>query len=102
MMWLLIVREAAPDLPYWRGRRLLAAFDAVLWPVLWVWVFAQAPRPVGLVWPFVTAVAILCALNRLHRAVWVNQRYRFTTWRWGRIGLAMLMFGALLKLLLVR
>lgn len=97
-MWLLIAREPRPDAPYWPGRRLLAAVDAVLWPMLWVLVFRHAPEPVGLVGPFVTAVALLCALGRLHRALWVNQRYRFTTWRWGRVVAALLLMGVVLKL----
>ena len=61
-------------------------------------VFINAPKPVGLVGPFVAAVALLCALGRLHRALWVNHRYRFTTWRWGRIAAALLLMGVVLKL----
>jgi hypothetical protein len=63
-------------------------------------VFSQAPKPVGLVGPFVAAVALLCALGRLHRALWVNHRYRSTTWRWGRFAAALLMMGLVLKLML--
>ena len=99
-MWLLIARKPAPDAPYWPGRRGLAAVDAALWPLFWVLLFSHAPKPVGLVGPFVVAVALLCALGRLHRALWVNHRYRFTTWRWGRIVAALLLIGAIMKLLL--
>ena len=35
-MWLLVAREPRPDAPDWPGRRLLAAVDAVAWPLLWV------------------------------------------------------------------
>ena len=97
-MWLVVAREPKPDVPYWPGRRLLAAVDAVAWPLLWVMVFNHAPKPVGLVGPFVAAVALLCALGRLHRALWVNHRYRFTTWRWGRIAATLLLMGVVLKL----
>jgi hypothetical protein len=97
-MWLLVAREPRPDVPVWPGRRFLAAVDAVLWPLLWVWVFRHAPGPVGLVGPFVAAVAALAALNRLHRALWLNHRYWFATWRWGKILAAMLLLGAFLKL----
>jgi hypothetical protein len=76
---------------------LLAAVDAVVWPLLWVWVFRHAPEPVGLVGPFVTAMAVLLGLGRLHRALWVNHRYWFTTWRWGRVAAALLVVGAVLK-----
>jgi len=97
MMWLLVAREPRPDAPDWPGRRLLAAVDAVVWPLLWVWVFRHAPEPVGLVGPFVTAMAVLLGLGRLHRALWVNHRYWFTTWRWGRVAAALLVVGAVLK-----
>ena len=99
-MWLLIAREPAPDAPSWPGRRVLAAIDAAAWPLFWVLLFSHAPKPVGLVGPFVAAVALLCALGRLHRALWVNHRYRFTTWRWGRIVGALLLIGAIMKLML--
>jgi hypothetical protein len=97
-MWFVVGREAKPDAPYWPGRRLFAAVDAVVWPLLWVLVFSHAPKPVGLIGPFVAAVAMLCALGRLHRALWVNHRYWFTTWRWGRIAVALLLMGLVLKL----
>lgn len=96
-MWLLVAREPRPDAPDWPGRRLLAAVDAVVWPLLWVWVFRHAPEPVGLVGPFVTAMAVLLGLGRLHRALRVNHRYWFTSWRWGRVVVALLVVGAVLK-----
>ena len=99
-MWLLYARAPPPDAPYWPGRRLVAAVDALAWPMLWVIVFSHAPKPVGLVGPFVEAVALLYALVRFHQAVWANHRYRFTTWRWGRIAAALLLIGAVLKLML--
>jgi len=69
-MWMLVAREAPPDAPDWPGRRLLGALDALVWPLLWVLFISHAPKPVGLIGPFVTAVAVLCALGRLHRALW--------------------------------
>lgn len=100
-MWLLVAREPLPDAPYWPGRQLLAAVDAVAWPVLWVLLINHAPAPVGLVGPFVSAVALLCGLGRLYRALWVNHRYRFTTWRWGRIAAAFIVVGLVMKAMLV-
>ena len=99
-MWLLLAREPTPDAPHWPGRRLLAAIDAAVWPLLWALVISHAPNPVGLVGPFVMTVALLCALGRLHRALWMNHRYRFTTWRWGRVAATLLLIGAVLKLTL--
>ena len=100
-MWLLVAREPLPEAPYWPGRHLLATVDATVWPILWVLLITYAPAPVGLVGPFVSAVAILCALGRLHRALRVNHRYRFTTWRWGRIAAAFIVVGLVMKAMLV-
>jgi hypothetical protein len=97
-MWLLVAREPRPDAPDWPGRRLLAAVDAVAWPLMWVLLIQQVPGPAGLVGPFVTALAVLLGLGRLHRALWVNHRYWFTTWRWGKVLGAMLLIGAVMKL----
>jgi hypothetical protein len=41
--------------------------------------------------------ALTLGLGRLHRAIWLNQRYWFTTWRWGKVMAAMLLIGAVLK-----
>jgi hypothetical protein len=76
---------------------MLAALDAVVWPLLWVLLIQHAPEPVGLVGPSATAMAVLLGLGRLHRAIWVNRRYWFTTWRWGKVMAAMLLIGAVLK-----
>ncbi len=100
MMWLWLVREPPADVPYWPGRRWFACIDAVVWPCLWILMIHRVPQPVALFGPFVGTVALLCALGRVHRALWVNHRYRFTTWRWGRIAARLMLFGALLKLML--
>jgi hypothetical protein len=97
-MWLLVAREPRPDAPDWPGRRLLAAVDAVAWPLLWVLLIRHVPGPAGLVGPFVTALAVLLGLGRLHRALWENHRYWFTTWRWGKVLGAMLLIGFVMKL----
>jgi hypothetical protein len=97
-MWLLVAREPRPDAPDWPGRRLLAAVDAVAWPLMWMLLIQQVPGPAGLVGPFVTALAVLLGLGRLHRALCVNHRYWFTTWRWGKVLGAMLLIGAVLKI----
>ena len=65
---------------------------------MWVLVVRIAPQPMGLIGPFITALAVLIGLGRLHRAVWVNQRYWFTTWRWGKVLASMMVIGAVLKL----
>ena len=97
-MWLLVAREPRPAAPDWPGRRLLAAVDAAVWPLMWVLLIQHAPQPVGLIGPFITALAVLMGLGRLHRALWVNHRYWFTTWRWGKVLASMMVIGAVLKL----
>jgi hypothetical protein len=100
-MWLLVAREPKADAPYWPGRKLLAAVDALAWPVLWVLLIEMVAVTVGVIGPFVAAVALLCGLSRLHRALWVNHRYRFTTWRWGRIAVAFVLVGLFMKAMIV-
>lgn len=97
-MWLLVAREPRPDAPDWPGRRVLAAVDAVMWPAMWVLLIQHAPQPVGLIGPFVTAMAVLVGLGRVHRALCLNHRYWFTTWRWGKVLAAIFLIGAILKL----
>lgn len=97
-MWLLIAREPRPDAPDWAGRRALAVVDAIVWPVLWVLLIRHAPAPVGMVGPFAVTVVVLVGLGRLHRALWMNHRYWFTTWRWGRVVAALWVTGIVLKL----
>ncbi len=99
-MLLLVVREPLPDAPHWPGRRVLAALDAARWPILWVVLIRHAPQPVGLLGAVLVAVAPLSGLGRLHRALWANHRYRFTTWRWGRMATALLLVGVVVKALL--
>lgn len=98
-MWLLIARTPPPDVPYWPGRRWLAALDAVGWPLLWIVVSRHASVPVGIVGPVVAAVAVLCAAGRLRRALGMNHRYRFTTWRWVKVVAGLLLIGVLLKVM---
>lgn len=96
-MWLLVAREPRPDAMDWPGRRLLAAIDAVAWPLLWVLILMNAPGSRGLFAPFMVSVAALSGLARLHRALWANHRYWFTTWRWGKVVAAMLLMAAVMK-----
>ena len=100
-MWIAVVRESRPDAVSWSGRWQLAAIDAVAWPLMWVLLVRQVPAPLGIIGPFVCAVAALSAAMRLQRAIWNNQRYWFTTWRWGRIAAALLLMGEALKLALL-
>lgn len=95
-MWLVVARHPSPDAPYWVGRRWLAAADALAWPLLWGLGFWQVPAPVGVVAPMIIALAVVSACSRLHRALWVNHLYRFTTWY--RCCVIAVLVGAVLKL----
>jgi hypothetical protein len=83
-MFVLIQQEPKPDAPYWPGRRLLAALDAVAWPVGLAVLLAMTPATEGHVRP-VLATATLWAIFRLCVAVLANERYRFTTWWCARL-----------------
>ena len=100
-MFLVVARAPPPDVPYWPGRRWFAAIDALAWPASWVMVIAKVPAPVGLFGAVAITWAVFTALSRLQRALWSNHRYRFTTWRWGRLGLALIVFGGVMKLALL-
>ena len=97
-MWLILTRATHPDAAYWPGRRWFAAVDAVAWPAMWVVLVSEAPARTGAVGMMVTACALGAGALRLHRAIAMNHRYRFTTWRWGRVLAGLLLFGLLLKL----
>ena len=97
-MWVVMTRAPRADAPTWPGRRMLAAIDAIIWPVSWVVLLRHVPAPTGLVGPVVDAVAALSAIMRLQRALWLNHRYWFTTWRWGKVVAALLLIGCVIKL----
>ena len=97
-MWILFTPVPRPDAPCWPGRRWLAALDAIDWPAGWALVVAQAPIPTGIVGLVITASAALFAVSRLQRALLRNERYRFTTWRWGKVVVGPVLLGWILKL----
>ena len=96
-MWIMFARTPPPDASYWPGREWLAALDAIAWPGLGLWALAHAPFATGLVMPVVGVMVFLVALLRLRTAFLSNQRYRFTTWRLGRVLIVLLLVGLALK-----
>jgi len=97
-MWVLYARSPTPDVPHWQGRRLLALLDALLWPGLIAALVVDATVDTGVVGPVVMAMCALFAVRRCARALWHNERYRFTTWRLGVPLVALMAVGAVLKL----
>jgi hypothetical protein len=97
-MWFVLrQREARPDAPYWPGRRFLAAIDAVAWPTLGVVVLMRLPAHGGVVGAVLVAACVIAAARRLRQALWSNHRYRFTTWRFGRVALVPTALAVLLR-----
>lgn len=96
-MWILFARAAPPDAPDWSGRRWLAATDAVGWPTFWLAVLTHAPARTGLVGVVLMCLAVIIGMRRLRIALWHNHRYRFTTWRWGRVLIALPLLGFAIK-----
>lgn len=97
-VWMVYVREHKPDMPHWRGRRRLAVLDALGWPLLGLILLQRVNVPMGIVGPMLQVCLAFAALARVWRAAFENHRYRFTTWRWGRLAAALWLLGALMKL----
>lgn len=97
-MLVIFARAPLPDVQVWPGRRLLALADAIAWPAAWaVWLLGLSV-PLGLVGQCALAWCGVAAVRRALRAVLQNHRYHFTTWRWGRWLVVVLLFGYSLKL----
>ncbi|MGY0193855.1 hypothetical protein ACWA7J_02140 [Leptothrix sp. BB-4] len=84
-MWIVIPRRERPVMPYWPGRRLLGAMDALAWPALWMVTLMRVDLPMGGVRPFLLTVLTWFAVSRCWRATFDNSDYTFTTWRWGKV-----------------
>lgn len=97
-MWVFVARASPADAPYWPGRRLLAAIDAVAWPGSACWALKSLTDKGGLVVALVSTLLILSAARRLMTAVSANHRYRFTASRLARVVVVLALVGILLKL----
>ena len=97
VMWVLFARAAPPDARYWPGRRWLATLDAIGWPTFWLIVLGHVAARTGVVGPVLMSLVMLVGARRVCTAIWQNQRYRFTTWRWARPLLALLLVGLAIK-----
>jgi hypothetical protein len=100
MVWIVVERAPAPDMPYWSGRRWLAAIDAIAWPLGLGLLLGRGPGKTGLMLPMASAVLLLWGLSRFHKAVWLNHRYRFTTWWVLGILAVLVIVGLVLKIAL--
>ena len=93
-MLVLMARAPRPDVPYWPGRRSLAVVDALAWPALLLLTLGTTPLSSGIFGVVASALTLLIAARRWHRAVFCNQRYRLTTSRWGMVLAALILGGA--------
>ena len=96
-MWLLIARAPLPDAPQWRGRRILALLDAVFWPLFVAFGVNSLSNVLGLVGQVALAACAFVGASGAARAIWRNERYRFTTVRVAKVLAVLLAIGALLK-----
>lgn len=99
-MWIFMARPARPDASRWPGRRALALIDAITWPGLCLAFMASAPFDAGVFGWTAMGAAVFAAVYRAYRAVCRNERYWFTTVRWG-VPIAMLIATGLVVKLLV-
>jgi hypothetical protein len=100
-MGLIFIRHVRPDADVWPGRRLLAVLDAVAWPALWIYAIWNLPFHTGIAGELAIAIATFVALPRMLKAWTRNERYSFSTWRWGRVVVALILVGVALKIALV-
>lgn len=73
--------------------------DAVAWPGLWIVAILNAPFDMGITGQLLVPVLAMGALYRAYRALRHNERYWFTTWRWGVPIVVVTLIGVALKLL---
>ena len=97
-MWLVFARSPRPDAVLFPGRRLLAVLDALAWPLLGFAAVTAIPGNTGVVGLVAKGLLVFGAMLRCARALACNERYRFTTLRWGMPIAALLVLGAVMKL----
>lgn len=98
-MLFVLHRSPKPDARQWTGRRWLALLDALFWPAAVIAVVAALPGHGGAVGAGAIVLCALFAASRTSRALFRNERYWFTTWRWAGMFAVLLATGVLLKLL---
>ena len=98
-MWIFMTPPARPDASRWPGRRVFALLDAILWPAVWLAVIAVAPFSAGVIGWTAMGLIGLAAVRRAHRAIRRNERYWFTTSRWGAPLAMLIATGLAIKLL---
>lgn len=96
-MWILLTRAPVADAAYCPGRRWLAIVDAVLWPALLAAAMTRSMPDTGLVGPVGYGLLGFVVWRRLHTAVWLNARYRFTTAKLARALAMSMLVGIALK-----
>src|SRR5262245_24789278 len=97
-MFIAFAHTVLPDAVVWPGRRVLAVVDAVLWPVIGAHLLVVNRLDAGAFGGVLVTILGVLAIARTHRAFLRNERYRFTTWTWGRWLAWLLASGWLLKL----
>ena len=96
-MWFVFAKPPRSDVAYFPGRRLLAVIDAIAWPLAGLLAIPTIPYNTGVMGAVAKALLLLGAAYRCYVAASRNERYRFTTVRWGLLVLGLLVVGGLLK-----
>lgn len=78
---------------------MLASLDAIAWPAIWITVMATSPFSKGVLGWAVISVAGFAAVYRVCRAIGRNERYWFTSSRWGVPVAILIATGSIIKLL---
>ena len=97
-MWMVIAREPRGDAPIWHGRKVCALVDALVWPLAFAIVALVLPLA-GLAAPVIGGIALVIAVRRAARALFRNERYRFTTSRLVVPVFVLVSIGVLVRLL---
>lgn len=67
--------------------------------MLWVGSIFRAPISTGIVGVVAVALLAVAAALRSYQALFRNERYRFTTWRWGLVLAGFVAIGIAIKVL---
>lgn len=93
---MLVARAPRPDAPLWPGRQLLSVVDAVAWPAAGLAAMSLVPKA-GVVGLIVDCLLVLMTVRRTSTALFRNERYRFTTFRWGIPVITLVALGIAMK-----
>ena len=96
-MWIVFRCVAHPDAKHWRGRRVFALLDAVVWPTLLLAALASVHADTGVVGWVTTWILLAALVRRAQRAWFRNERHQSTTRRYGIPLAALVLLATLIR-----